>query len=151
MNFSKNSELVGGVLTAALGPLPPFVKHGAYTVELYRLWPSLLLDDILLSVAPGLLIAIGSFLHTTRGKTGGLLLVLLATIFLVLLSAVLLIGGAIFYWFGLAGGIIVLTQAMVALITLVIALSQPSQLQTNSTSVAVERLAVLNVLRLGVR
>jgi hypothetical protein len=122
MSFSKKLELVAGVLTAILGLLPPFCKHGAYTVELFRLSPGLLLDAILLNIIPGVLVATGSILHAARGKTSGFVILLIGSIFLMLMTLVYVFGGAIFYWFGLGGGIIILSQAVIAILTLILAL-----------------------------
>jgi len=39
-------------MTEALGFLPSFCKHGAHAFELFRLWPGLLLNAVLLFVVP---------------------------------------------------------------------------------------------------
>ncbi len=135
MVLVKKLEIVGGVLTLILGLLPPFVKHGSQTVELFRLWPGLLLDFVLLQVVPGVLVAIGSILHASKGKTSGFVLLLLGSIFLILLSLVYVFGGAIFYWFGLPGGIVVLSQALLALLTVISSLVVKSRRQRRSDGV----------------
>ena len=70
---------------------------------------------------------IGSILHASKGKTGGFVLLLLGSIFLILLSLVYVFGGAIFYRFGLPGGIVVLSQALLALLTVISSLVVKSQ------------------------
>lgn len=127
MSLSKKFELVAGVATGLLGLLPPFCKHGANTIELFRLWPGLLLDAILLTVIPGLLVAIGSILHATRDKTSGFVLLLIGGIFLTLMALVYFFGGAIFYGFELWGGIVVLSQAAMAVLTVISSLSPRSK------------------------
>ena len=71
MTLSKKLELAGGVATGVLGLVAPFSRHGAQTFELFRLWPGLLLDALVLFIDPGLLVAIGSYIHTLQGKTRG--------------------------------------------------------------------------------
>jgi hypothetical protein len=73
----------------------------------------------LLFVIPGLLVAIGSILHTARGKTSGFVLLLVGSIFLTVMTLVYVVGGAIFYVFGLAGGIVILSQALTAILTVI--------------------------------
>jgi hypothetical protein len=131
MVLVKKLEIAGGVLTAIFGLLPPFVKHGGQTVELFRLWPGLFLDFVLLQVVPGVLVAIGSILHACKGKTSGFVLLLLGSIFLILLTLVYVFGGAIFYWFGLRGGVVVLSQALLALLTVISSLVVKSQKATS--------------------
>jgi hypothetical protein len=119
MTLSKKLELAGGILTGVLGLLPPFCKHGAHVFELFRLWPGLFLDAILLFVIPGFLVAIGSILHAARGKTSGFVLLLVGSIFLTVMTLVYVVGGAIFYVFGLAGGIVILSQSLTAILTVI--------------------------------
>lgn len=126
MNFPKKLELVGGAGTAILGFLPAFAKHGAHT---FQLSTALMLDFILLFVVPGLLVAIGSVLHVTWRKTSGFVLLLIGSTFLVLISLIYFFGGAIFYVFGSWGGIVILTQAVVAIITAIsslVVIGQPA-------------------------
>jgi len=58
-------------MTEALGFLPSFCKHGAHAFELFRLWPGLLLNGVLLFVVPGILVTVGPYFHATRNKTSG--------------------------------------------------------------------------------
>lgn len=118
--LSKKFELVGGVATGVLGLVAPFCRHGvADTFRLYWLWPSLLLEALVFFIIPGSLVAIGSYLHAVKRKTVGFVLVLVGGIFLTVMSLIYFFGGAVFYLFGLLGGVIVLSQSLMAIITVI--------------------------------
>jgi hypothetical protein len=104
MTMLRKFELAGGVATGVLGIVVPFAKHVTHTFELLRLWPGLLLDAVALFIVPGLLVAIGSYTHTLQGKTLGFIMLLVGGIFLTVMSVIYLVGGAVFYVFGLWGG-----------------------------------------------
>ena len=118
MTFSRKFEFACGIITGALGFLPPFCKHGAHAFELFRLWPGLLLDAVLLFVLPGILVTVGSYFHAARNKTSGLVILFIGGIFLTLMGLIHFFGG-VFYVFGLLGGTVVLLQSLMAIITMV--------------------------------
>lgn len=76
----------------------------------------------MLFIVPGMLVALGSMLHAARDKTSGIILLSIGSIFLTLMTLVYVFGGAIFYVFGLFGGIVILSQAVMAILTLILAL-----------------------------
>lgn len=120
MTLPKKLELAGGVLTGVLGLVAPFCRLGvADTVRLYSLWPSLLIEVLVLFIVPGSLVAIGSYLHAVRRKTVGFVIVLVGGIFLTVMSLIYFFGGAVFYLFGLWGGVLVLSQSLMAIITVI--------------------------------
>lgn len=104
--LSKKFELAGGattgVLAVVLGVVAPFIRHGAHTFELYRLWPGLLLGDLIAFVIPGLLVAIGSYVHSVARKTWGFILLLVGGIFLSVMMPIHFLGG-VFYFYGFGG------------------------------------------------
>ena len=118
MTFSRKFEFASGIITGALGFLPPFCKHGVHAFELFRLWPGLLLDAVLLFVLPGILVTVGSYFHAARNKTSGLVILFIGGIFLTLMGLIHFFGG-VFYVFGLLGGTVVLLQSLMAIITMV--------------------------------
>jgi len=118
MTLSRKVELVGGVATGVLGLVVPFFPNGAHTLELIRLWPGLLLGDLVGFIIPGLLVAIGSYIHTLQGKTRGFVLLLVGGIFLTITMFIHIFGG-VFYVYGLWGGGLILVQSSMALITVI--------------------------------
>jgi hypothetical protein len=119
MTLSRKFELIGGVATGVLGIVAPFCKNGAHTFELFKLWPGLLLDALVSFVVPGVLVAIGSYIHTRREKTLGFVMLIVGGIFLITASLIYFFGGVVFYAFGLWGGVIVLSQSLMAIITVI--------------------------------
>lgn len=117
MTMLKKFALAVGVATGVLGMVVPFAKHGPHTFELLRLWPGLFLDAVVLFIVPGLLVAFGSYLHTLQGKTLGLVMLLIGGIFLAGMSLIYFFGGAVFYVFGLWGGVVVILQSLMAILT----------------------------------
>jgi hypothetical protein len=115
----KTAELFCGVACGLLGPLPLFLRHGAYAFELMRFSLGNLLDAVLLFFLPGLLVAIGSYLHSVRRRTTGLILLLIGGIFLTLMVLGLFFSGAVFYLYGIPGGVVILLQGVLALITMI--------------------------------
>jgi hypothetical protein len=122
---SKKFELAGGATTGALavllGFVAPFITHGAHTFELYRSWPGLLLGDLIAFVIPGLLVAMGSYVHSVARKTWGLILLLVGGIFLVVTMPILFFGG-VFYFYGLWVGLLRLSPSIMAILTIIAAL-----------------------------
>jgi hypothetical protein len=108
-----------GVGCGLLGPLPFFCRHGAHAFDMFRNSPAQLLDAVLFFFLPGLLVAAGSYFHAVRSKTAGLILLLVGAIFLTLMALLHFFSGAVFYFFGLAGGIVILLQGLLAVITIV--------------------------------
>jgi hypothetical protein len=119
MTLSRKFELTGGVATGVLGLVAPFCRHGADTFALFRLWPGLLLEALVLFIVPGLLVAIGSYVHSVGLKTWGFVMLSVCGMFLTVMSLIYFFGGAIFYLFGLSGGVIVLSQSLMAIITVI--------------------------------
>jgi len=54
-----------------------------------------------------------------KRKTAGLILLLVGGIFLTLMMLIYFFSGAVFYLFGLAGGLVILLQGVLALITII--------------------------------
>ena len=119
MNAWKGAELFCGVACGLLGPLPLFLRHGAYAFELFRTSRGNLLDAVILFFLPGLLVAIGSYLHSVRGKTAGLILLLAGGIFLTLMMLIHFFSGGVFYVYGIAGGFVILLQGVLAVIAII--------------------------------
>ena len=103
MTLLRKFELAGGVTTGVLGFVAPFYRHGADTFELFWLWPGLLLEALVLFIVPGLLVAIGSYVHSVGLKTWGFVMLSVCGMFLTVMSLIYFFGGAIFYLFGLGG------------------------------------------------
>lgn len=119
MNAWKRAEVICGVACGLLGPLPFFLRHGAYAFELFQSSPGNLLDAVILFLLPGLLVATGAYLHAVKRRTAGLILLLIGGIFLTLMMLVYFFSGAVFYLYGIGGGVIVLLQGLLALITMI--------------------------------
>ena len=104
--LSKKFELAGGVATGVLGVMlalvAPFVRYGSHTLELYTLWPGLLLGDTIAFAIPGLIVAIGSYLHSVARKSWGFVLVIVGGAFLLVTIPIHFFGG-VFYFYGLWG------------------------------------------------
>ena len=133
MTLSKKFELAGGattgVLAVVLGVVAQFIRHGAHTFELYRLWPGLLLGDLIAFVIPGLLVAIGSYVHSVARKTWGFILLLVGGIFLSVMMPIHFFGG-VFYFYGFGGGLLRLSPSAMAILTIIAALKvRPSAQQ----------------------
>lgn len=126
----RRVELFCGLGCGVLGLLPFFWRHGMHVFALFNQWPELLLDAVLLYFLPGLLVAAGSYLHAVRRKTAGFLLVLVVGILLTLMMFVHLVGG-VFYLYGIGGGLIILGQGLLALITVVASLFGGSSSNNN--------------------
>lgn len=118
MTLSRKIEFASGMITGVLGFFPDLSKHGAHTFELFRLWPGLLVDALLLFIVPGLLVAIGSYLHAAREKTSGFVILLVGGIFLTVMMLIHIFGG-VFYVFGLLGGVVILSQSLMAILTMI--------------------------------
>ena len=99
---------------------PAFLFWARYAFELSREWPELLLEAVLLFLLPGLLVAVGSYFHAVRSKTTGFIFLLVGGIFLTLMMLIHFFSGGVFYMFGLAGGLVILLQGMLALITIIL-------------------------------
>lgn len=122
MNGWRKAELCCGVACGLLGPLPFFVQSRTAPLELFRRSPEFLLEAVLMFLLPGLLVAVGSYLHGVRNKKAGLILLLLGGIFLVLMTLIHFFSGAVFYRYGTAGGVVVLLQGLFALLTMILVL-----------------------------
>lgn len=59
MNMWRRIELFCGIGCGVFGPLPFFLRHGAYAFELFRSSSGNLADALLLFFLPGLLVAVG--------------------------------------------------------------------------------------------
>ena len=127
MTMWRRVELFCGLACGVLGLLPFFWRHGMDAFAIFSQWPELLLDAALLYFLPGLLVAAGSYLHAMRDKTAGFVLVLVVGILLTLMMFVHLVGG-VFYLYGIGGGLIILSQGLLALITVVASLFGGSSL-----------------------
>jgi hypothetical protein len=119
MNVWRRAELFCGVACGLLGAFPFFLKHGSHAFELFREWPGLLLEALLLFLLPGFMVAIGTYFHAVRSKRAGLILLLVGGIFLTLMMLIHFFSGAVFYVYGLGGGVVVLLQGVLALITMI--------------------------------
>lgn len=119
MNMWRRIELFCGISCGVLGLLPFFLKHGAYAFDLFRSSNGNLADALLLFFLPGLLVAVGSYFHAVRTRTAGLILLLVGGIFLTLMMLVHFFSGAVFYFFGVAGGFAILLQGLLALVAMI--------------------------------
>ena len=90
-----------------------------YAFELVRSSSGNLGDALLLFFLPGLLLAVGSYFHAMRMRTFGLILLLVGGIFLTLMMLVHFFSGAVFYLFGVAGGLAILLQGLLALTAMI--------------------------------
>ena len=122
--LSKKFELAGGMATGVLGVVlalvAPFVRYGSNTLELYTLWPGLLLSDIIAFAIPGLIVAIGSYLHSVARKSWGFVLVIVGGAFLLVTIPIHFFGG-VFYFYGLWGGLLRLSPSAMAILTIIAA------------------------------
>jgi hypothetical protein len=119
MNMWRRIELVCGIGCGVLGPLPFFLRHGAYAFELFRSSSGNLGDALVLFFLPGLSVAAGSYFHAVRTRTFGLILLLVGGIFLTLMMLVHFFSGGVFYLFGVPGGLAILLQGLLALIAMI--------------------------------
>jgi len=115
----RRIELFSGIGCGVLGLLLFFLRHGVYAFELVRSSSGNLGDALLLFFLPGLLLAVGSYFHAVRMRTFGLILLLVGGIFLTLMMLVHFFSGAVFYLFGVAGGLAILLQGLLALIAMI--------------------------------
>lgn len=115
MSMWRRIELLCGIGCGVLDHFPS-LRHGASAFELFRSSTGNLLDALLLFFLPGLLVAVGSYFHAVRTRTFGLILLLVGGIFLTLMMLVHFFSGAVFYLFGLPGGLAILLQGVLALI-----------------------------------
>lgn len=123
MILVRKLELTSGVATLVLGLIAPFCRDGvADTFRLYRLWPGLLLDASIFFIVPGLLVAIGSYLHAVKRKTVGFVVLLVGGIFLTLMMLIHMLGG-VFYVFGFWGGMAILSQGLLAIVTMILSVA----------------------------
>ena len=123
MTLAKKLELTSGVATLMLGLAAPFCRHGvADTFRLYWLWPGLVLDALVLFIIPGSLVAIGSYLDAVKRKTVGFVVLLVGGIFLTLMMLIHMFGG-VFYVCGFWGGIVILSQGLLAILTMILSLA----------------------------
>jgi hypothetical protein len=119
MTAWKRAELFCGVACGVCGVLPFFLRHGIYAFELFKTSSGSLEDALLLFFVPGLLVGVGSYFHAVRRKTVGVILLLTGGIFLTLMMLVHFFSGAVFYLFGIAGGVAILLQGLLAFLTIV--------------------------------
>ena len=119
MNMWRRIELFCGIGCGGLGLLPFFLRHGAYTFELFKSSSGNLMDALLLFFVPGLLVAVGGYFHAVKARTFGLVLLLVGGIFLALMMLVHFFSGAVFYFFGVPGGIAILLQGLLALVAII--------------------------------
>jgi hypothetical protein len=71
MTSIRKLELGGGVATALPGLILPFRVNGMHTIDLFRLYPELLADALVLSIFPGLLVALGAYAHAAKQRSWG--------------------------------------------------------------------------------
>ena len=116
--LSRKLELAGGVATGVLGLAAPFFPNGAHTFELFRLFPELLLGDLVIFIVPGLLVAIGAYLHSVGPKTRGFVFLLVGGLFLTVMMFLHIFGG-VFYMFGFWGGVVILSQSLMAVLAMI--------------------------------
>jgi hypothetical protein len=132
MTLSKKVELIGGLATLILGLIAPFCRHGvADTFRLYWLWPGLALGALVPIIIPGSFVAMGSYLDAVKSKTFGFVVLLVGGIFVTVMTLVYVFGGAIFYVFGLLGGIVILVQALLAIVTMILSVAVRTQAVRN--------------------
>ncbi|HEY8187294.1 MAG TPA: hypothetical protein VIF64_14565 [Pyrinomonadaceae bacterium] len=118
MTITKKLEFAGGFATLLLGIAAPFCRLGI--TETFRNFSSgVLLDALVLFILPGLLVGIGSYLHAIAGKSSGFFLILIGGAFLIIMMFIHLFGG-VFYLFGLWGGLIIVSEALMGLVTLIL-------------------------------
>lgn len=106
-----------------LGLVAPFCRDGlAGTFSLYSLWPGLVLDALVFFIIPGSLVAVGSYLDAVNRNTAGFVLILVGGIFVALMMLIHLIGG-VFYVSGFWGGLVIVSQGLLAILAMVLALA----------------------------
>jgi hypothetical protein len=100
MRLAKRIELIFGIATGVLEIITVGVllvtdfsgnQVGAWIVSALLLW-----------LAPGFLLAVGSYLHVLRERTIGFVMLLIGTLFLTVMMFVYALGG-IFYLYGYWG------------------------------------------------
>lgn len=77
MTFVRKLEVSSGITTLVLGLAAPFCRNAfPDRVGDSLLSPRFLLDALVLFIVPGLLVGIGSFIHSVQRKTWGFVLLL---------------------------------------------------------------------------
>jgi hypothetical protein len=114
MKFATKIELSAGIVTGVLA----LVSSAFFVIATKS---SEILEDYVLYIGLAMLVAIGSYIHVIRGRITGLVILLLSGL---ILTAMGLLGGVVFYargsWLGLPVVLPCLTAA-VALIAAILA------------------------------
>lgn len=112
MTNARKIELISGVLTGVL----------AVVVSVTYLVPRYGLDffEVGLYLAPALLVSVGAYIHTLRGRSSGRILLLVGGLLLTALLIVLTLGGALIYFYGVRGGLFILSPGPFALLTILV-------------------------------
>jgi K+-transporting ATPase A subunit len=118
MTSIRKLELGCGAATAFLGLILPFRVNGMHTFDLFRSFPSLLEDTLIFSICPGLVVALGAYMHAVMQKSWGRVLLWIAGIFYVILSPLVFLSDA--YHAGWSKALPGLTPAALAIVTLVL-------------------------------
>ena len=120
MTFVRKLEVSSGITTLVLGLAAPFCRN-AFPERVGDSWlsPGFLLDVLVLFVIPGLLVAIGSFIHSVRRKNWGLVLLIIGGAFLTIMMFIHVFGGVFYVW-GLWSGVLVVLQALTAILTVIL-------------------------------
>jgi hypothetical protein len=94
MTSIRKLELGCGVATALLGLILPFRVNGMHTIDLFRLYSELLADALVLSIFPGLLVALGAYAHAAKQRSWGRVLLWATGVFYVILSPLVFLSDA---------------------------------------------------------
>ena len=100
MRLARRIELIFGIATGVV----EFISVGVLVVTEFsgnqvRAW---IVGSLLLFLLPGLLVAVGSYLHVMRKTIIGLVMLLIGTLFLTVMMFVHALGG-VFYLYGFWG------------------------------------------------
>jgi hypothetical protein len=122
-------ELFCGVLTGLVTVFSPatlFFVQRTFDLGFEKYTLAELFADLLMYIAPSLLVALGSYIHTAQEKTAGFVLTMIGGSILVLEFPFLVLGafgpyGGFFYSKGLAAALYTLTPSPLAALTMVAA------------------------------
>jgi hypothetical protein len=116
MNLSRKFELAGGLGAGLLGVIAPFTFRGVRTILLTDRYFETLLPILLFFILPGVLFAIGAYLHAARQKIYGRRMCLVLGGFYLLTAPTLFMTGR--YAGGWSGAFLAVAPAGVAVTTL---------------------------------
>ncbi len=119
MTSTAKVEISCGLATPLVALMIPFAVNGMHTFDLFRSFPSLLEDALILSICPGLVVALGAYMHAVMQKSWGRVLLWIAGIFYAILSPLVFLSDA--YHAGWSLALLGFTPAALAIVTLVFA------------------------------